>query len=283
MLNIMPYLTDAGSSHLSIAGSSIMDGKIQISFERLGKLSDREMVREVSSIVNRGRFEFIRPIGKRWVVNADFFRKNYPEHDKYPDWFRGELSLELEFEYEEKDEPRYSFTNADIPTREQTRKSYKTFATILMTEEIIMEQAPMKIFLSHKGVDKKLVRRYKKALEVVGFEPWLDEDAMPAGTNLDRAILQGMQISCAAVFFITPNYVDDGYLAKEIDYAIHEEQVKTGRFKIIALVLEDESGKKGEVPPMLRRFVFQAPDHELTGFYEIIRGLPIQLGAPSWK
>ena len=283
MFTIMPFLTGAGSSHLNLNGTSISDGKIEIIFERSGKLSDRDMSREVQSIVNRGKFEFIRLVGKRWIVNADFFRKNYPEHDKYPDWFRGNLSLEMEFYHEEKEEPRYSFTNADIPTREQTRKSYKTFATILMTEEIVMEHAPMKIFLSHKGVDKQLVRRYKNALEVVGFEPWLDEDAMPAGTNLDRAILQGMQNSCAAVFFITPNYVDDGYLAKEIDYAVQEEHVKKDRFKIIALVLEDESGKKGEVPVMLRRFVFQAPDHELTGFHQIIRGLPIQLGAPSWK
>lgn len=283
MLNIMPYLDDAGGSHLSISGNSTMDGEIQIRFQRSGKLSDREMFKDVCSTVQRGKFEFMRLSGKRWIIDADFFRLNYPEHDQYPDWFRGKLSLELEFEHEEKDEPRYAFTNSDIPTREERRKSFATFATILMTEEIILEQAPMKIFLSHKGIDKKLVRRYKAALEVVGFEPWLDEDAMPAGTTLDRGILDGMRDSCAAVFFITTSYVDEGYLAKEIDYAVYEEQAKNGRFKIIALVLEDENGKKGEVPPLLRRFVYQAPEYELTGFREIIRGLPIKLGTPSWK
>ncbi|MEK3711171.1 toll/interleukin-1 receptor domain-containing protein [Bacillus sp. FSL K6-1005] len=68
---------------------------------------------------------------------------------------------------------------------------------------------PQKIFLSHKGIDKPAVREYHYLL---GFEPWLDEDAMAAGEALHRALLKGMEDSCAAVFFVIPNYVDDGYL-----------------------------------------------------------------------
>ena len=40
-----------------------------------------------------------------------------------------------------------------------------------------------KIFLSHKGSDKATVTDFKETLEVLGYEPWLDEDAMPAGTS----------------------------------------------------------------------------------------------------
>ena len=74
----------------------------------------------------------------------------------------------------------------------------------------------MRIFLSHKGADKPRVREYKKTLEALGFDPWLDEDAMTAGTNLERGLLEGFKTSCAAVFFITPNYVDENYLASEV-------------------------------------------------------------------
>ena len=61
-----------------------------------------------------------------------------------------------------------------------------------------------RIFLSHKDCDKPLVRRFMSALRSIGFDPWLDEEAMPAGSHLDHSILQGLKESCAAVFFITP-------------------------------------------------------------------------------
>ena len=64
---------------------------------------------------------------------------------------------------------------------------------ILLQHEIEMGLCPMKIFLSHKGADKPMVREFKKTLEELGFDPWLDEDAMTAGTELERAILQGFK------------------------------------------------------------------------------------------
>ena len=68
-----------------------------------------------------------------------------------------------------------------------------------------------KIFLSHSGSDKNMVIDFKETLEVLGYEPWLDEDAMPAGVPVERAILQGMKDSFAAVFFITSSFKDEGY------------------------------------------------------------------------
>ncbi len=95
--------------------------------------------------------------------------------------------------------------------------------------EMAMGLSAMKIFLSHKGVDKPEVREYKVILEVLGFEPWLDEDDMPPGTKLGRGLLKGFQESCAAVFFITPNFTDEKFLATEIDYAIDEERNRGAR------------------------------------------------------
>ena len=47
---------------------------------------------------------------------------------------------------------------------------------------------------------------------------------MSAGVNLERALQQGMSDSCAAIFFITPDYTDEKYLASEIDYAIAKKR-----------------------------------------------------------
>ena len=54
-----------------------------------------------------------------------------------------------------------------------------------------------KIFLSHKGSDKDTVIDFRETLEELGYKPWLDDDAMPAGTLRERGLLQGMQASCA--------------------------------------------------------------------------------------
>ena len=83
-----------------------------------------------------------------------------------------------------------------------------------------------KIFLSHKGSDKNMVIDFKDTLKLLGYDPWLDDDAMPAGTPVDRAIMQGMNDSCAVVFFITASFEDRGYLQTEVDYAIRRN---TGR------------------------------------------------------
>ena len=78
---------------------------------------------------------------------------------------------------------------------------------LLETHEYVMGIKKMKVFLSHKGADKSLVRCYKKTLDTLGFDVWLDEDSMPAGTALHRGILQGSKDSCAAIFFITPKKI----------------------------------------------------------------------------
>jgi len=100
---------------------------------------------------------------------------------------------------------------------------------MLQKHEFSMGVVPMKIFLSHKGADKPLIREFKKTLEILGFDPWLDEDAMSAGTELERALLKGFSDSCAAVFFVTPNYKDEDFLASEVDYAIQEKRKKGDR------------------------------------------------------
>lgn len=66
----------------------------------------------------------------------------------------------------------------------------------------IPSEKEIRIFLSHRTPDKELVRRYLQVLSELGFKPWFDVQDMPAGTNLDRGILQGFKESCAAVFLL---------------------------------------------------------------------------------
>lgn len=139
---------------------------------------------------------------------------------------------------------------------------------------IAMGVIKMKIFLSHTGIDKDRVREYQKCLGLIGFETWLDEDAMPAGTSLHRGILDGFNDSCAAVFFVTPSFKDEGYLETEVDYAIKQKMSKKDKFAIITLVFE-ENGTKGTVPGLLSPYVWKNPKTDLEGLSEILKALPI--------
>lgn len=140
-----------------------------------------------------------------------------------------------------------------------------------------------KVFLSHKGVDKKYVTDFKKTFELLGYDPWLDEDAMPAGTPLERGLLQGMQDSCGVVFFITPSFKDKDYLRTEIDYAIQEKRKKGDKFAIIALQFVDSSGNVGEIPELLKTFVWKKPETHLEALREIVRALPLAFGLVDWR
>lgn len=137
----------------------------------------------------------------------------------------------------------------------------------------------IKIFLSHKSTDKPLVYRYYNALKEIGYNPWLDELAMTAGSNLEREILKGFQESCAAVFFITEDFKDEKYLAAEIDYAVMQKRQKEKKFSIITLRYSDAA----PVPDLLTPYIYKNINNDLEGFFEIVRALPIELGPVRWK
>lgn len=140
-----------------------------------------------------------------------------------------------------------------------------------------------KVFLSHKGIDKKRVIDFKKTLESLGYDPWLDEDAMPAGTPLERGILQGMKDSCGVVFFITPFFKDAGFLETEVDYAVREKREKGDKFAIITLQFSDPDGNIGEIPELLETYVWKKPKTPLEALREIVRALPVAPVNIDWR
>jgi len=137
----------------------------------------------------------------------------------------------------------------------------------------------IKIFLSHKSVDKPLVYRYQRCLKELGFDPWLDEAAMAAGTNLERGLLLGFEQSCAAVFFLTESFIDEKYLATEIDYAIMQKRRKGNKFAIIT----PRYSNSVAIPGLLAPYVYRDVADGLEGFTHLLAALPIELGPVRWK
>jgi hypothetical protein len=109
---------------------------------------------------------------------------------------------------------------------------------------------------------------------VLGLRPWLDEDDLPAGAELERAVQAGMKASCAAVFFITPAFSDVWYLRAVINYAITEKRQRAEAFSVITLLIRDEKATAGRVPELLEPYVWKEPATSLQGLREILRALP---------
>jgi hypothetical protein len=174
------------------------------------------------------------------------------------------------------------------PFAEEITHRIAKIADLVTPEARILQAVPVsripgqheaRIFLSHKSSDKPIVYRYHKTLKQLGFDPWIDEADMVAGTNLERGIYQGFEESCAAVFFITENFRDEQYLATEIDYAIRQKRKKEDKFAIITL----RHSSTAKIPGLLETYIFRDVTNDLEGFYEVLRALPIELGQTRWK
>ncbi|MFT5322836.1 MAG: hypothetical protein ACI8P0_000677, partial [Planctomycetaceae bacterium] len=111
-----------------------------------------------------------------------------------------------------------------------------------------------------------------------GYTPWIDQERMPAGTTIDRAILDGVKGSCAAVFFLSSNFTDKRFLAQEIDYAIQVQRDRPDSFVIIPLLLD--GAPDSVVPELLKRFVIKSAESEIDILLHILNALPIRLGPP---
>lgn len=136
-----------------------------------------------------------------------------------------------------------------------------------------------RVFISHRGLDKVLAQRYHLVLQELGYDPWLDDPELFAGSNLERAIKQGFVDSCAAIFLITEHFADDNFLSTEIDYAIQEKRKKGNKFVIISLRYEGSSA----IPSLLETYTYKNIKNDLDGLYEVVRALPIELGPVRWR
>ncbi len=243
-----------------------VDG-VFLNFPFSSRVPRRRALEIVAEGLKKNNITWLRRVRHEWHLNLDELRQFVdPWHDT--DWITGTILVEPDVETDRR----------KIFDKERDETAVK----FIVTREEIELAANKRIFLSHKGVDKPRVRRIYEALTLLGFEPWLDEADMNAGAELERALLCGMKESCAAVFFVTPDYVDDSFLATEVDYAIAQKREKNEDFSIITLVLQKEK-VKGTVPDLLHRYVWKEPEHELHILTEILKALPICVGEVRWR
>lgn len=263
-------VTLAGTIQWQLFGTAAPDvcQGVRVQFPLSGRMERRRALQIVQERCQQNAIDLLQRRGQVWRLNLDALGEAVPDLLAGLDWATGVAVIEPEIEM--------------LPAEHGASGERTCVRFSVYKEEYVLERQ-QKIFLSHKGADKPLVRQFFAALKGIGFDPWLDEDAMAAGTELERGILQGFKDSCAAVFFITPNFVDEGYLRTEVNYAMAQKRDKNDRFAIITIVFSDKKGKKGAVPELLKQFVWKEPAAELEALNEILRALPIEPGEARWR
>lgn len=239
--------------------------ELTVSFPFHRQVRPHDARRFVADALRDSDVGWLQRRGDRWTIDLDELRAEVPEVLKGLDWATGRHTVSVEV-FDET-----PFLGKGLATRVQ----------FVVTKELVMSSYD-RIFLSHKGVDKPLVRAFKTTLEAIGLKPWLDEDAMPAGSSLERGILKGFKDSCAAVFFVTEAFADEGFLGSEVEYAVGEKRAKGDRFAIITLVFAKNDGTFPDVPDLLRRYVWKQPADNLEALREIVWALPVELRS-DWK
>ena len=259
VFDIYPHIAISGNTQIVISGHRHEDDEgYCVHFNLYDKYKEKDAYKIVTKLIEKSSIKWIKPTKREWIIDTELAKKELPDLEIYP-WFKGTLYIEPELDVEDRD----SFGEA---------KQESIYRLFILKEDVLMN-SNNKVFLSHKGKNKPLIREFNFTLELLGYDTWMDEDAMNAGASLDRSLLDGMKKSCAAVFFVTPEYIDEGYLETEIDYAIQEKREKGDGFQIITLILCDRDGNKGNVPNLLRRYVWKEPKNDLEALREIIKSI----------
>jgi TIR domain. len=151
---------------------------------------------------------------------------------------------------------------------------------MLTRHEVVMGVAPMKIFLSHRStLDGDSVEQFSDTLETLGFTTWFDRKDANAGDDRNEVFFEGMDQSCAAVFFVTKNFRFEGDLKAEINYALELKRKRKEKFSLIFIRFEG-----GEVSDMLKSLViYKDANNDLEALRYIVKSLPIKLGPTHFR
>ena len=231
-------------------------------------VNEKHALKFVKKLVKENKILWIKGNRNQWIVDVDKLYEKIPPHDHLV-WLKGEVFPDIRIDLKER------FLSG--------KRIIETEVIFIINKKTLQLSVPKKVFLSHTEANRSIVQDYYNALQELGFEPWLDQEALVSGDHLDKALLQKIQESCGSVFFITPDFSDEAALATEINFAIAEKRKKKDRFAIITLVCSEKGDNKGIVPELLKQYVWKEPKNSLQGLYEIICALPIRIEQTGWK
>ena len=100
-----------------------------------------------------------------------------------------------------------------------------------------------RVFISHHSKDNKLANELFAALKAKGFKPWLDELSVPAGADLQSAVLEALKSSDAYILVVGHGSIGDPNILFEMGAAAG------GGIPIIPIIFPS-----GETPELLSKW-----------------------------
>ncbi|MEH1905880.1 MAG: toll/interleukin-1 receptor domain-containing protein [Nostoc sp.] len=101
-----------------------------------------------------------------------------------------------------------------------------------------MEQ-PFDVFLAHNSLDKPEIIEIAKYLKANGLNPWLDDEQIFAGDNIQKVVFQGISQSKVGAFFISQNglgtFQENLELGRIIQFFLRKN--KAQGFRVIPILL----------------------------------------------
>lgn len=86
-----------------------------------------------------------------------------------------------------------------------------------------MSTQPISVFLSHHSADKPAIRQLATALTRRGLLPWLDEDRLSLGVDIDQQLTQAIRAGVVTVVLLTPDSLASGWVDQELRLAMELE------------------------------------------------------------
>lgn len=109
---------------------------------------------------------------------------------------------------------------------------------------------PLRVFLCHASQDKPAVWRLHRYLTQHGVKPWLDQEDLLPGEDWEVEIPNAIYSSDVILVCLSKNSVDkEGYVQKEISFALDKALEKPGKIFIIPIKLEE-----CDIPKRLSRY-----------------------------
>ena len=127
---------------------------------------------------------------------------------------------------------------------------------------------PLRVFLCHASQDKPTVWKLYRYLKQRGVKPWLDQADLLPGEDWEVEIPNALFSSDVILVCLSKNSVDkEGYVQKEISFALDKALEKPGRIFIIPVKLEE-----CDIPKRLSRYQWVDLSH-VDGRKRLLMGL----------
>ena len=116
--------------------------------------------------------------------------------------------------------------NECIESQEKLRKYLERNILPLVMKKIKYTRflPQFSFFLSHKSVNKPLMRTFRNGLKFLGYQTWLDEEDMPVG-SLQGALRVAVEKCDCFVAWLNQEYFESDYCKAELLHARRNEKI----------------------------------------------------------